>query len=558
MATITRTSKKTTPKAAPKREPASKPVSAAKRAKALAAKEREVTEALEALSATLLEAAMFMPDGYVPLTGTAEYTELTEVERADALQASYFYWQRDPLAGRAIQLIRDYTFGRGLAWKAKDSRVTAVLKKFFADKSNRIITRAAGQWELIERAQLAGEVFLAFFVNRLTGHVKVRIIEPGEITQIISDAEDKDTILFYERKWSKRAFSWSSKAYEAGGSLVTDYLPDWTVVPPRNDREMQTARLDNATVGDAGTYICVHHLKINSHGPRGVPLLLRVLSWLKAYKGFMEDRATLTLAAATFAFKQKIKGSAAAVARLQQQWSSFDSTRRYGTGGKERREGAQTLIENENVSLEQFQVNTNAGNAYQDGRMLRQQVGTGVGITEQNLTGDPSVANLASATQMEGPMLKMFESWQQLFHDEIVDILDFVVAMAVQYGELHDMADLDRSIEVDFPPIVTQDLATFINAVAALISAQAAAGQEFIAAKRLARYILQAFGENDIDAALSEVDWTKRPAPAPAAVTTPAAPTATPPADAPATALKAAIEGLRAAMQARETELETA
>lgn len=89
MATITRTSKKNAPKAALKREPASKPVSAVKRAKALAAKEREVTEALEALSATLPEAAMFMPDGYVPLTGTAEYTELTEVERADALQASY-------------------------------------------------------------------------------------------------------------------------------------------------------------------------------------------------------------------------------------------------------------------------------------------------------------------------------------------------------------------------------------------------------------------------------------------------------------------------------------
>ena len=514
-----------------------------KSVRTLAKKQREIDQALESLSASLLEAALFMPDGFVPLlSNLAEYAELTPLEREDAVKASYYYWQRDPLAGRTIQLIRDYTFGRGLTWKANDERVRKVLKRFFEDKGNRLITRAVGQWELIERAQLAGEVFLIFFVNRLTGAVKVRTLEPSEITQIISDPEDKDTVLFYERKWARRQFDWSTKIYTVAQQLITDYLPDWNVAPPRQGTDLQVDRLEHATLGDTGTYVCVHHLKINSHGQRGLPLLLRVLAWLKAYKGFMEDRATLTLAAATFAFKQKIKGSASAVARLAQQWSSSEATRRYGVAGKERREGAQTLIENDNVSLEQFNVDTRASNAYQDGRMLRQMVGTGVGITEQNLTGDPSVANLASATQMEGPMLKMFEAWQQLFHDEIVDVLDFVVEMAMQYGELRGVEDLNRTIEVDFPPIVTQDLTAFISAVSSLISAQSLAGREYVAPRRLARYILQAFGETDLETALAELkDPGVAGNPAPANLNLP---------DDQAQALHAAIETLRQVVEA--------
>jgi hypothetical protein len=61
-------------------------------------------------------------------------------------------------------------------------------------------------------------------------------------------------------------------------------------------------------------------------------------------------------------------------------------------------------------------------------------------------------------------------------------------------------------------------------AVASLITAQTAAGQQFIGPRRLATYILQAFGENDLDAALAELIFkpeqpaipSPSPAPAPA------------------------------------------
>lgn len=470
----------------------------------------------------LIEHSSLAPTGYVRLGGEGEYRDVDEFDRADAIEASYYYWQRDPLAGNAVRLIRDYTFGRGVSFKAKDPRVQKIVKDFLTDPDNQLIASAAGQWELSERIQLAGELFPIFFVNRFTGHVKVSNVEPEEIQQIITDPNNKRKELFYERIWVKRSFNWESKSL-SGGRTVKDYLPNFNLAAPKNAGRFEAAfkRIEHATVGDGATFICLHHIKINSHSQRGNPLLLRVLPWIKAYKGFMEDRATLTLALATWAFKQKIKGSRSAVARLANQWGTYDAVSRLGgAGGKERREGAQTLIENESVNLEQLNTNSNAANAYQDGRMLRQQVGAGVGITEQNLTSDPSVSNLASATQMEGPMQKMFESWQQLFHDEFGYILQFVVQMAITYGDLDPNVpyvdeqgvqhDFDPTVEIDFPPIVSKDLATFISAVAQLISAQSLAGHEYVPADRLAVYILQAFGEIDVDAALAELKQGER------------------------------------------------
>lgn len=466
----------------------------------------EVKDELRAL----VEHAQLSEPGWIPMSnagmGLMPGQELDPLERKDALEASYYYWQRDPLMGRAVQLIRDYTFGRGVTWRAKDPRVAAVLTKFWDRQENRILTRAEGQWELGERLQLAGEIFPIFFVNKFNGRVKVRLVEPTEINQVITDPDDRDQRLYYERQWIRREFNWYDRTNAPedgfhlggnwnGGETKLDYIPDW-----------KNKDLSHATVGDdENTLVMMHQVKINSHGLRGVPLYFRVIPWVKAYKGFMEDRATLTLALATFAFKQKIKGAASAVARLAQQWGGYVQGRYGGSRtGKERAEGAQTLIENDAVNLEQFKTDTGATNAYMDGRMIRQQVAAGTGITEQNLTGDPSVANLASATQMEGPMLKMFESWQQIWKDFYLDVFQFVISMAIQYGNLDPT--IDRTVEVDFPNIVSRDLATIVNAVSQLINAQTSTGETYIPAKRLAVYLLQAFGENDIDTALAEIE----------------------------------------------------
>jgi len=425
-----------------------------------------------------------------------------------------------------------------------------------------LLTRSFGQRELGDRLLTDGEQFFPLFVNAYNGGVKISVVEPEEIPLIITHPESKYKPLYYERQWVAQTFNWQSRQY-GGAKTLTDYYPDWRVAEtqlpetaeaqragaqialmscehcgatlrevarddcPQCGAQIIEAHGDNdpmgtrhSTVivygedGEPLTYTYMTQLKASGRGLRGLPPFYSGLTWAAGFKGFMEDRATMTLAAATFAFKQKIKGNIVAARRLASQWGSAILGRYGGTGGRERREGAQTIIENDAVTLEQVQFDTRAGNAYQDGRMLRQQVSAATDITEPDLTGDPSVGNLASMTAMNGPQLKGFEGWQQLFKDFYTDVFDFVIRMAVLYGGLNLIDEKgqrrDLTVEVDFPPIVQKDLPQIIGAVAALINAQAASGQEYISPKRLAAYILEAFGEVDVQLALEELAFNKK------------------------------------------------
>ncbi|RLC82121.1 MAG: hypothetical protein DRI81_00660 [Chloroflexi bacterium] len=492
-------------------------------------------------------AAQLAEPGWIPLTGGVG-TEADPITRADATAASYKYWRLDPLYKRAVTLTRDYTFGRGITVHAVDRDVQAVIDAFWKDPDNALFATPIGQWELIERIILVGELFPVLFVARSTGRVKVSLVEAGEITQIIPDPDNARRRLYYERSWHKQAWNWKAKTF-TGVNQRVDYYPDWRAADKtqqgvsieaiqcecgervtietcphcgRSLRALHAAAgndlsgVDYATVGDTATGVYMTQVRINSHGQRGMPAFYSGIRWVKVYKGFLEDRATITLAAATVAFVQRIKGSLSQMARMVQTWGRT-SLERYGGGGKgnERARGARVLVENEAAQLEQFNFDTRSAAAYMDGRIFRQQIAAATGLTEPDLTGDPSVGNLASMTAMNGPQLKGFESWQELFAGVYRELFDFVVKMAIQSGELQPTRigkngkpePRDLTVEVDFPPIVVRDLPSFISAVAQLIQASATSGVDYITPRRLAAIILRTFGETDIETALAELTF---------------------------------------------------
>lgn len=436
--------------------------------------------------------------GWTPLLGIGAEAGLTDIDIQDIRQASHYYFLRDPLFKRAVQLIRDYTFGRGVSWRAMDEDTTEVLDAFWSDERNKkTITRAAAQWRLSEKLQLDGEIFFLCFVNKRKGNVVVRTAPAGEIRRVITHPEDAETTLYYEREWDRREIDFDAPNMpEKARQRRRDYIPDW------GNRTGDFA--DKGTVGSDDVAVFCHQLKVNTHGLRGIPMHFAAIPWVKAVKGFMEDRATLTLAQAAFAFRHKIKGNVRAVARMVSQWSSLNLTNRYATGGKERREGGQTLVENEASDLQPFEARTGASQAYQDVRMLRQQVAAATGITEPDLTGDAQAGTWATISSMAAAMQKGFEAQQQIWQDEIKDILAFVIVMAKVYGELPK--DAGEGVEVDMPPIVTRDINTTLSAIASVLKAQAEAGVQVMTPRRIAVEILKAFGETDIETALAELE----------------------------------------------------
>lgn len=504
---------------------------------------RPLREALSSLAGQLL----LDEAGWIDLSASGGVgVEQDPLLRKDAVLASRYYWQRDSLYGNLVRLIRNYTFGRGIMVRANDTAVQAIIEQFMADDDNELVATPIGQWELSEIIQTDGELPLVFFVDRYLGHVKVDSLDTLEVTQVITHPQSKRKIIYYQRTWSPETWAWAGQSYRIEGQKI-DYYPDWSAATnpamrgvvecPSCGGIRQGLRCEGceqplieahiqvgsdpqgdmfATVGDAHTGIYAHLWKVNSRSKRGLPPAYSSLTWVKTHKGFMQDRATLTLAAATFAFKQKIKGGAAQLARMVTQWGRAALGRYGGLGsGRERREGSQIMVENEAATLEQFQFDSRSSNAYQDSRMFRQLIGSGGGIIEQDLTGDPTIGNLASMTAMAGTQQKNFESWQEFFKGLYAKLFKFVIEMAIKYrtltrftapGQLRDL-----TVEVDFPPITTSDLTQIIGAISQLISAQSQARQTFVPAKRIASYILQAFGETDVQTVLKELGFDGEP-----------------------------------------------
>lgn len=194
----------------------------------------------------------------------------------------------------------------------------------------------------------------------------------------------------------------------------------------------------------------------------------------------------------------------------------------HGQDGNERRPGANTIIENEASNLEQMKFDTMSNNAYLDMRMFNRLAGIGSGVFEHYL-GDPSTGNLATATAMELPMLKLFEFKQQRWADVLGEILNFVVLQGIRHGAIsgkgavvidqsggyplwvmEPMKGVDLTIDTIFPPIVQKDIAVQANALAQVTTAEATSGQQMLPPEKKAAIAINLFGGDKDSGALIE------------------------------------------------------
>jgi len=415
----------------------------------------------------------------------------------------------DPTIQQAIRLHNAYTFGRGVTMKASDPKVSEVLTAFWTDVRNRkTVTGVLSQWRLNATRQKFGEITLLLHVSKMTGRVVVFPIDSDQIVDVIYDPSDPIIPKWYKRKYREQQ----------------PYNPQTGERPPAKDREVLLPDFRNAEpewvppLQENGVEIYVFHVVTNEYEGRGLTHLSSAIPWSKALRGFMEDRVTLTLALATFAFKAKVKGNKKAVDRLISRFQEFESDQRYGQSDEaERRQGGTTWIQNEAIELEQMRVNSQAYQAYQDARLLRQLIGVGAGsIFEHYLSGDPSTGNLASHTAMELPMLKVFEFWQQVWSEILLDLLTFVMIMSATRGELKSkvrvtiekefgiptyLVQPDQTTKTDvdliFPNIVQADLGMYAQAIASIKGSEQASGKQILPPRETALTILRVLGFNE-------------------------------------------------------------
>lgn len=385
------------------------------------------------------------------LVGGRQYAaaDLDSQTRTTMVAKSRLYWARDPLAKQAIRLWTDYTLGAdGVTYKAKDDGVQKTLDLFMKHRRNKSLTGSEGQRRNAKKLLVDGEVFFVMFANKDVP--EIRRVDCLQITDIICDPDDDEHVLGYRRQTA---------------ADKTMYYADWRCTD--EDLTMLGEQKDPQTKGTIGSKVekdvKMYHIPFDTLLKRGNGLLFSVVDWSKEHRRFMEARVAITQALAKFAWKGEVQGGQSVIDNLRKQLeSSLVSTGAVTTERHPPNVPASTWLSNKGVSMTPMPRSTGAGDAEGDGNQLKLMFCAGTGIMLHYL-GDPSTGNLATATAMELPMLKMFASFQKLWIDVYRDL--FSIA-------LEEDIDSDPAvIDIDLPPILADDLqklGTFLTAMASV------------------------------------------------------------------------------------------
>ena len=387
--------------------------------------------------------------------GTTANDIITELARTDTVKLSRLYYTKDPLAKQAIRLWTDYTFGTGMTWSCEDERASGVLTDYWHSRNNQTVLSTKGQRRNSTKLLVDGELFIALFLGKT---VLVRLIDPLEITEIITDPDDRDNERYYKRDWS-----------DSMGGQHTDYY-----CSHRNPKDEACKSTTGASIQATSNAknVLVYHLAWDNIGQRGLPLLTPALDWIKQYRRFLASRVAIMLALARFAWKVKVQGGATAVAAAK---AHFD--------GQEIPAGS-VGVENAGSDMQPIRTDSNARGAYDDGRMLKLQVAAAVGIPEQYF-GDISIGNLATAKTVELPMMKMFQSYQAIWADAFQDIDELILE--------HNGINTDMHIDRDFPAIAPEDVFAAAQSISTIINAI----PEFSTIKDVQQVALMSLGINN-------------------------------------------------------------
>lgn len=359
-------------------------------------------------------------------------SDLPHLDRNKAIARGIDYWVRDPLIGQAVDMLTDYVVSTGMKPPQTENKdLQDVFTRFWADPENKLVlTTMEAQRMKFNELQLQGNVYLTAFVSKGNGHVRFSDMPPREITDIITGRENRKKHLYYKRQTCDYEYDFKSDQY-VQGDPKTLWYQNWRFAPEEAYKP--------ATLQDG----LVFHWSTNrlSDGKFGNPRVMRIVDWVRAYNEYMRARVSVMRALAMFAWKRKVKGNPSDVRKIANAWASGQLASDAGDGSYQPpAQYAATVTTNDAVSWDAIKTDTGGASAQVDGRMIKGQVGVGYGFPLHYL-GDIGGANLATATAMELPVLKMVEAFQGWMLDAMYEIHDFVIAMAIKHGELPEASE---------------------------------------------------------------------------------------------------------------------
>ena len=163
---------------------------------------RQTEGNMDLLRETLAELELSLEDKmWLTLGGTDR--EFDRRQLGEIWKLCRLMYLKNPLINRAVNIQSYYVWGQGVNIEAKAKPLNEVIQAFVDDPLNQTELTSHQARTLKETdLQVYGNLFLVFFADRVSGAVRIRSIPVEEITDIISNPEDRRDIWYYKREWS--------------------------------------------------------------------------------------------------------------------------------------------------------------------------------------------------------------------------------------------------------------------------------------------------------------------------------------------------------------------
>lgn len=423
----------------------------------------------------------------------------------------------NPLIKRGVLLRIGYIWGQGVEVAARagedaEQDVNAVVQRFW-DDNTKVLTGSQAQEELERALATDGDLFLAAFSSPLTGRVQVRSTPSDEITDIVTNPEDRDEPWFYIRTYVQRTLEPGLLPgnTRTRGQVVRVAHPALGYRPAKKIKVIDRAQVQ----WDAPML----HIPVNrlDGWDYGIPDVYAAISWARAYKDFLTDWALLTKSLATFAWRATgdNKGRAQKAADAARLAVPPVRPPAMGPGAPGQGQGVgQLAATGPGQSLEAI-PKSGAHIDAESGKPLAAMAAAGMGVPVTWLLADPGITGArATAETLDLPTILEMTMRRMLWQAKLTELLEYVIDQSVlaPRGPLRGLAtiddwgrrvvtlagDVEKTIEWSWPPLADTDPVQFVNAIVAADSTEKLPDLVTV------RLLLNALGAKDVDEILKE------------------------------------------------------
>lgn len=357
--------------------------------------------------------------GWTPLENSNDANELSLETVKKVAKLARAMNMMNPFVKRGVQARISYIWGKGVAFDG----VETVAKEMDLNRK-RVFSPQA--FEELERALATdGNVFTA-----LSNDSKVRHgfrIPLDQISGAVSDKEDRETVIMYKRTWDEVTTT------TAGHTKTTEKIMYYPTIEYTQRRAAEGKSMHKTWRGNpvSADYV-VHHMTVNKQvgWKWGLPDVMPVIFWARAYKEYLEDNALLVKAYSRLAWQYKSSsgtGQQAAASAIRR------APVRDNLTGELKDVGGAAVTGN-GQEIIALPANGSSVN-FENGSALAAAIASGLEVSKVVITSDPGAGNRSAAETLDGPTRKAMETRQQLHVERFLDIFHFWGLKVSELGE---------------------------------------------------------------------------------------------------------------------------